>query len=269
VVSELLEGSTLRQHLANGALATRKAIEYAVQVAKGLSAAHAKGVVHRDLKPENILITKGGRAKILDFGLAKSLFPSGTLKKSTSSGKTEPGVILGTAGYMSPEQVRGESVNHLSDMFSFGVVLYEMSGQRAFKRKTKLETMNAVLNDDLPELSTVRPKIPPPYRALRGTVSKRIRRSVSIRPAMSPLETKLPKPPPIFIREDKAAELAFWRSREFSQPPLTAGTMEISDPAERRLASPPVYRTFSSPMKILICSRTCPCSVATRSRTPG
>jgi len=162
VVSELLEGSTLRQHLKNGALSTRKAIEYAVQVAKGLSAAHAEGVVHRDLKPENIFITKDGRAKILDFGLAKSLSPSGTLKNSTISGETEPGVVLGTAGYMSPEQVRGESVNHLSDIFSFGVVLYEMlSGQRAFKRNTNLETMNAVLNEDLPELSTVRPKISP------------------------------------------------------------------------------------------------------------
>jgi serine/threonine protein kinase/WD40 repeat protein len=161
VVSELLEGSTLRQQLANGALPIRKAIEYAVHVARGLSAAHAEGVVHRDLKPENIFITRDGRAKILDFGLAKSVPQSGALGNTTISSETEPGVVLGTVGYMSPEQVRGESVNHLSDIFSFGVVLYEMlSGRRAFKHNTDVETMNAILNEDLPELSTLQPKIP-------------------------------------------------------------------------------------------------------------
>ncbi len=161
VVSELLEGSTLRQQLANGALSLRKAIEYAVQLARGLSAAHAEGVVHRDLKPENIFITKDGRLKILDFGLAKSVPQSGTLGSTTISSETEPGAVLGTAGYMSPEQVRGESVSHLSDIFSFGVVLYEMvSGRRAFKRNTNVETMNAILNEDLPNLSTLQLKIP-------------------------------------------------------------------------------------------------------------
>jgi serine/threonine protein kinase/dipeptidyl aminopeptidase/acylaminoacyl peptidase len=162
VVSELLEGSTLRQQLAKGALSIRKAIEFAVQVARGLSAAHAEGVVHRDLKPENIFVTKDGRAKILDFGLAKSLSQSGALGNTTISSETEPGIVLGAAGYMSPEQVRGESVSHLSDIFSFGVVLYEMlSGRRAFKRNTNVETMNAILNEDLPELSSLQPKIPP------------------------------------------------------------------------------------------------------------
>jgi serine/threonine protein kinase/Tol biopolymer transport system component len=170
VVSELLEGSTLREQLANGSLSTRKAIEYAGQIARGLSAAHAEGVVHRDLKPENIFITRDGRLKILDFGLAKSLSESGVLGNSTISNETEPGVVLGTAGYMSPEQVRGESVNHLSDIFSFGVVLYEMlSGRRAFKRNTNVETMNAILNEDLPELSTLQPKIP---RALSRIVRR-------------------------------------------------------------------------------------------------
>jgi len=160
-VSELLEGRTLRHHLASGALTVRRVLEYAVQVARGLSAAHAQGVVHRDLKPENIFITKDGRAKILDFGLAKSLSPA-TPSSSTISNGTEPGMILGTAGYMSPEQVRGENVNHLSDIFSFGAVLYEMlSGKRPFKRNTNLETMNAILNEDPPQVSILKPKIPP------------------------------------------------------------------------------------------------------------
>src|SRR5262249_10341434 len=155
LVSELLEGGTLRQQLANGALSTRKAIEYAVQIARGLRAAHDQRVVHRDLKPENIFVTKDGRAKILDFGLAKSLTKPAMLDKSTISGETGIGVVLGTAGYMSPEQVRGESVTHLSDIFSFGAVLYEMlSGQRAFVRDTNVETMNAILKDDPAELST-------------------------------------------------------------------------------------------------------------------
>jgi serine/threonine protein kinase len=168
VVSELLEGRSLRHHLASGPLSLRRATEYAVQVARGLSAAHAQGVVHRDLKPENIFITKDGRAKILDFGLAKSLSP-GTLQSSTISNGTEPGMILGTVGYMSPEQVRGENVNHLSDIFSFGVVMYEMlSGKRAFKRNTNVETMNAVLNEDPPQLSALQPKVPPALSRIVG-----------------------------------------------------------------------------------------------------
>ncbi len=161
VVCELLEGGTLRQQLAGGALPRRKAVEYAMQVAKGLSAAHEGGVVHRDLKPENIFVTKDGRVKILDFGLAKSFSRQASLTKTAISGETEPGVVLGTAGYMSPEQVRGESVNHLSDIFSFGAVLYEMlSGQRAFERDTNLETMSAILKEDVPELSTLKARVP-------------------------------------------------------------------------------------------------------------
>jgi eukaryotic-like serine/threonine-protein kinase len=168
VVSELLEGRTLRHHLAGGPLSARRAIDYGAQVARGLSAAHAQGVVHRDLKPENIFITKDGRAKILDFGLAKSL-SSGTLQSTTISDGTEPGMILGTAGYMSPEQVRGENVNHLTDIFSFGVVLYEMlSGKRAFRRNTNVETMNAILNEDPPQLSVLQPRLPPALFSIVG-----------------------------------------------------------------------------------------------------
>jgi eukaryotic-like serine/threonine-protein kinase len=159
VVSEFLEGSALRQSLASGALSVRKAIEYAVQIAKGLSAAHAEGVVHRDLKPENLFVTKDGRVKILDFGLAK--LTTRSHERSTISGGTTPGLVMGTAGYMSPEQVRGENVNHMSDIFSFGVVLYEMlSGRRAFKRDTDLETMSAILKEEPPDLTTPEARVP-------------------------------------------------------------------------------------------------------------
>src|ERR1700736_5817666 len=122
LVSELLEGGTVRQELTHGALPARKAIDYGVQIAHGLAAAHDKGIVHRDLKPENIFITKDGRAKILDFGLAKLTAPADDRKSDarTQHRDTSPGTVLGTAGYMSPEQVRGQQVDLRSDIFSFG-----------------------------------------------------------------------------------------------------------------------------------------------------
>src|SRR6202048_3893170 len=136
VVSELLEGETRRAALAGGRLPQRKAIDYALQIAHGLAAAHEKGIVHRDLKPENLFVTRDGRVKILDFGLAK-LTHSETGPEVTSlptaTGGTEPGVVLGTLGYMSPEQVKGKSADVRSDIFSFGAILYEMlAGRRAF-----------------------------------------------------------------------------------------------------------------------------------------
>jgi Tol biopolymer transport system component len=176
VVMELLEGETLRARLAGGALPQRKAIEYALQTARGLAAAHEKGIVHRDLKPENLFVTKDGRVKILDFGLAKLNVgatvavatrptscvaaqagrPHGvapTLASETAVGPTEPGVVLGTVGYMSPEQVRGQSADHRCDVFSFGAILCEMlSGRRAFYRNTAAETMTAILREEPPEL---------------------------------------------------------------------------------------------------------------------
>src|SRR6266700_217162 len=176
LVSELLLGKTLREEMNRGALPVRKATEYALQIAHGLAAANGKGVIHRDLKPENIFVTKDGRVKILDFGLAKLRNPSPALRAPSPLGgerdgvrgeaatiridpdaivnTTEPGAVLGTPAYMSPEQVRGEAADHRADIFAFGCVLYEMlTGVRAFRRNTPVESMSAVLNDTPPELS--------------------------------------------------------------------------------------------------------------------
>jgi eukaryotic-like serine/threonine-protein kinase len=157
VVSELLEGETLRERLGKGALPTRKCIEYARQIAEGLAAAHAKGIIHRYLKPENIFLTKDGHAKILDFGLAKLTRFAGEsaadLDEATLSLGSSPGAILGTVGYMSPEQVRGNPVDTRSDIFSFGVILYEMlSGKNAFRQTSAADTMSAILTADPPDL---------------------------------------------------------------------------------------------------------------------
>ena len=164
-VMELLEGESLRGRLAGGPIPQKQAVDYALQVAKGLSAAHEKGVVHRDLKPENLFVSKDGHLKILDFGLAKrvpQVPPGEATTVPTVSLHTEPGTVMGTAGYMSPEQVRGHAVDHRSDIFSFGTILYEMlSGKRAFKGDTAMETMTAILRDEPPELSGSGRSVPP------------------------------------------------------------------------------------------------------------
>jgi hypothetical protein len=165
IVSELLEGATLREHLKGGAVLPRKAEEWTTQIAHGLAAAHDKGIVHRDLKPENIFITTDGRVKILDFGLAKltqaesSAAAVGVLP--TTPPDTLPGVVLGTAGYMAPEQVRGLSADHRADVFSLGVVLYEMlSGERAFRGETAIDAMTAILKEQPPPLALTERRIP-------------------------------------------------------------------------------------------------------------
>ena len=164
IVTELLEGETLRSRLSAGALPVRKAIDYAIQIARGLAAAHEKGIVHRDLKPENVFVTRDGRVKILDFGLAKlKTEKDGETKTDlkTVSG-TEPGVVLGTMGYMSPEQVRGKAADKRSDLFSFGAILYEMlSGQRAFRGDTAADTITAILSKEPPDLSQTNKEIHP------------------------------------------------------------------------------------------------------------
>jgi hypothetical protein len=157
IVSELLEGETLRSRLSAGAMPSRRATELALQAARGLAAAHDKGIIHRDLKPENIFVTKDGRVKILDFGLAKLIRP-----EPTGSAATEPGVVLGTFGYMSPEQVRGRPADARSDVFALGAILYEMlSGQRAFRGDSAASTMSAILIREPAELSTTNRKINP------------------------------------------------------------------------------------------------------------
>jgi serine/threonine protein kinase/dipeptidyl aminopeptidase/acylaminoacyl peptidase len=155
-VMELLEGETLRACLEQGALPARKAVDLAVQMAEGLAAAHEKGIVHRDLKPENVFVTGEGHVKLLDFGLAKRTDPatgSGS-RLQTVDKHTEPGTVMGTVRYMSPEQVRGEAADHRSDIFSFGAVLYEMlTGRQAFGRETATESMTAILREDPPEIA--------------------------------------------------------------------------------------------------------------------
>jgi eukaryotic-like serine/threonine-protein kinase len=164
VVSELLEGETLRERLRGGSIAVRKTLDYALQIAHGLAAAHEKGIIHRDLKPENLFVTKDGRVKILDFGLAKltQSDPGDHSSLPTMTHATEAGVVLGTAGYMSPEQVRGIAVDARSDIFSFGAILYEMiSGKRAFHGDTAADTMSAILKEDPPDLSETNRNVSP------------------------------------------------------------------------------------------------------------
>src|SRR6187551_460501 len=161
-VTELLEGDTLRGKLDAGAVSQRNALEWSLQVAKGLSAAHGKGVVHRDLKPDNVFVTNDGHVKILDFGLAKRVDAAPAEQTSAptdigagvASGHTEPGTVMGTMGYMSPEQLRGLPVDHRTDIFSFGAILYELlSGRKAFKRDTASDTIAAIMRDEPPELT--------------------------------------------------------------------------------------------------------------------
>ncbi len=163
-MSELLEGETLRDRLRSGALPSRKAIDYARQIASGLAAAHEKGIVHRDLKPENIFITNDGRAKILDFGLAKFTRPEvdNSGEAPTQQIATDAGTVMGTVGYMAPEQVRGKAADARADIFAFGAILYEMlSGKRAFHGDSPVDTMSAILKEDPPELSETNRNVSP------------------------------------------------------------------------------------------------------------
>src|SRR5579864_500138 len=163
IVSELLEGESLRERLRTGPLPLRKATDYALQIARGLAAAHDKGIVHRDIKPENIFITRDGRAKLLDFGLAKLTQGSAAFAESeTRTIQSDVGSVLGTVGYMSPEQVRGKPADARSDLFAFGAVLYEMiSGKRAFHGETAADTMSAILHSEPPELTQTNRSVPP------------------------------------------------------------------------------------------------------------
>lgn len=160
VVMELLSGQTLRARLQNGALPVRKAVDIAVQLARGLGAAHGKGIIHRDLKPENVFLLDDGQVKILDFGLARQF--SGKPDDATRTIGTDPGTVMGTLGYMAPEQIRAQPIDARADVFSFGAVLYEMvSGHRAFQRDTAADTTTAILTHEPPELAASRADVPP------------------------------------------------------------------------------------------------------------
>ncbi len=208
VVQELLEGETLRAELASGPFSARRAVECATQIANGLAAAHEKGIVHRDLKPENIFVTKDGRVKILDFGLARIVAPEvPSAERShlpTESAGTEPGVVLGTLGYMSPEQVRGQPADARSDIFSFGTILYEMlSGRRAFRGDSAADTMSAILKEDPPDLALANKDVSPGLErivrhCLEKNPEKRFRSAHDLGFALDSLSTgsALPEPPP-------------------------------------------------------------------------
>ena len=179
VVMELVDGETLRARLASGPIPPRKAIAYALQIAKGIGAAHARGIVHRDLKPENVMITRDDLVKILDFGLAKPMDVGGSDQTRGASLATSAGTVLGTFGYMAPEQVRAQAVDHRADMFAFGAVLYEMlTGRRAFKGETAADTMSAILTKDPEDLDLARLSISP---GLERTVRRCLEKTPELR----------------------------------------------------------------------------------------
>jgi Tol biopolymer transport system component len=193
IATELVAGESLAKVIERGALALPRALEIATQIADGLAAAHAAGIVHRDLKPANIMVARDGRVKILDFGLA---LRQRTSQDSTTMAMTDEGTVLGTAGYMSPEQVRGETVDHRSDLFSFGVILYEMlGGKRAFAGSSPVEVMHAILKEDPPELPA---SVPPACdRIVRRCLQKdRERRFQTAADLGWALQTSSPSPPP-------------------------------------------------------------------------
>jgi serine/threonine protein kinase/tetratricopeptide (TPR) repeat protein len=178
-VMELLDGATLREHLAAETIGPRQAVQYALEIARGLAAAHEKGIVHRDLKPENVFVTPAGHVKILDFGLARvserHRAPD-VSQAATATGGTEPGTILGTISYMSPEQVRARPVDHRSDIFSFGLVFFEMLvGHRAFRADSDVETMNAILSEE--------PSFSEPGRSVPAGLERIVRRCLEKDPA--------------------------------------------------------------------------------------
>jgi eukaryotic-like serine/threonine-protein kinase len=238
IASELVGGDTLRRVIERGPIPAPKAIEIAMQVAAGLAAAHAAGLVHRDLKPDNIMVTRGGQVKILDFGLAKQ---RRTSQDSTTTALTDEGVVLGTAGYMSPEQVRGEAADHRADLFSFGVVLYEMlCGKRAFAGASSVEVMNAILKEEPPGLPA---SVPPALgRIVRRCLEKEPdRRFQSAADLAFGLQPSSPSLPPVAAPKRRAgpkwaltaciAVLGaawFWLSRPLP-PPRIIGTVQITN----------------------------------------
>ncbi len=218
IAMELVEGKTVRELLALGALPMRKAIEIGVQVAEGLAKAHEAGIAHRDLKPENLMVSEDGSVKILDFGLAKLTFPSGevTDKGAIPTWQTHPGLLLGTVEYMSPEQAGGRPADHRSDQFSFGLLLYEMiAGQRAFQRSTAAETLTAILREEAVPLAVQCPDAPVPLCWV-------IERCLAKEPEKRYVST-----------QDLARELAAIREHLSEKPARQAGTRPTNLPVQQ------------------------------------
>jgi eukaryotic-like serine/threonine-protein kinase len=236
IVSELLEGSSLRAELEHGPVPPRKAADYAAQIAQGLAAAHDKGIIHRDLKPENVFITREGRVKILDFGLAKLAPHAGAAKAQSdgltmTSSPTEAGIVMGTAGYMAPEQVRGSAVDSRTDIFAFGAVLYEMlSGQLAFRRDTAAETMTAILKEDPPEFSDLSHPVSPGLERI-------VRRCLEKQPEQ---------------RFQSAKDLAFALEALSGTTSKTAANAAITDRAEKPRWSAFVFVTAAAVLGLAV-----------------
>jgi Tol biopolymer transport system component len=222
IVSELLEGETLRERLGSGPLPARKAIEYAIQVARGLAAAHERGIVHRDLKPDNVFVTADGRVKILDFGLAKlTEREPATLGASvlpTTPPLTMPGLVLGTIGYMAPEQVRGLAADARTDIFAFGALLYELlTGRRAFAGDTTIDVMTAILKEDPPDLPTAERHIPPAVqrivdRCLEKSPAARFQTASDLAFALESLSTQSATAPAVVVADERK-ESRLWGRR--------------------------------------------------------
>jgi eukaryotic-like serine/threonine-protein kinase len=252
VVFELLEGMTLRQVVGHAAVPPRKAVDYAGQIAHGLSAAHAKGIVHRDLKPENLFVTKDGRVKILDFGLAKlrpALDPHAAREEDTTfSAATGAGVVLGTVGYMSPEQVRGVPADHRSDIFSFGAVFHEMlSGKRPFTGGTTVEVMTAILKEDSPELA--KPDVPAGLervvrRCLEKRPEERFQSAQDIGFALEAVSGASSAPQAATTRR---AEKRRWSALLAGAAAVVGGTLAIGYTwvVQQRIAPPPSFKQLT------------------------
>ena len=211
VVSELIDGETLRARLEQGPLPQRRAIAYALQIARGIAAAHARGIVHRDLKPENVMITRDDHVKILDFGLAKPMEPAPTDETRVAGTLTSAGMVLGTFAYMAPEQVRGLAVDHRADIFAFGAVLFEMlSGDRAFKGETAADTMTAILTKEPAELDTTRLAVSPAVdrivrRCLEKNPDLRFQSATDLAFALDTLSTTSTSSAAAMVRCDRGA----------------------------------------------------------------
>jgi Tol biopolymer transport system component len=245
IVSELVEGETLARALKGGPLPLRKMIEVSTQIAEGLAAAHAAGVVHRDLKPGNIMLTRDGRVKILDFGLARRDRVPGA--DSTTMEVSHPGVILGTPGYMAPEQVRGEATDARSDLFSLGVILYEMaSGRRAFSGGSSIEVMNSILKDEPPELPPASP--PALDRIVRRCIDKQPSRRFQSAADLGFAVGSVGASPPIAAPVRKRASWRVWTAAAASAvlAVIAALYWARAHPASSPKAAAPVLRRLTN-----------------------